>query len=74
MNSSFEPLLSDSAAGELLQLHPKTVQRMARRGDIPAFRIGKFWRYRASELESWLMLHSQLPEHSSAQHRKDTVQ
>lgn len=54
----FEPLLSDAEAGELLGLHPKTVQRMARRGAIPAIRIGRYWRFRASELDSWVDVHS----------------
>jgi excisionase family DNA binding protein len=50
----FEPLLSDTQAGELLGLHPKTVQRLARSGEIPAIRIGRYWRFRASELNEWL--------------------
>ena len=52
--TQFEPLLSDAQAGELLGLHPKTVQRMARAGEIPAIRIGRYWRFRASELNAWL--------------------
>ena len=56
MDSSFvfEPLLSDEEAGHLLGLHPKTVQRLARTKQIPAHHIGRFWRYRASELDKWL--------------------
>jgi excisionase family DNA binding protein len=51
----FEPLLNDEQAASFLGgLHPKTVQRMARRGQIPAFRVAKYWRYRASELDEWL--------------------
>jgi excisionase family DNA binding protein len=50
----FEPLLSDTQAGELLGLHPKTVQRLARAGDVPALRLGRYWRFRASELNEWL--------------------
>lgn len=50
----FEPLLSDTQASELLGLHAKTVQRMARRGELPAIRIGRYWRFRASELNAWL--------------------
>ena len=51
----FERLLDDNQAALLLGgLHPKTLQRMARRGQVPAFRVGKYWRYRASELDEWL--------------------
>ena len=51
---SFEPLLDDGQAAELLGIHPKTLQRLARMGEIPAHRVGRFWRYRASELDAWL--------------------
>lgn len=40
---------SDEAAG-LLRIHPKTLQRMARRGEVKGFRIGKLWRFRGADL------------------------
>jgi excisionase family DNA binding protein len=55
----FEPLLDDGQAGEMLGLHPKTIQRLARRGEIPAVRIGRYWRYRASALNRWVEVQSQ---------------
>jgi len=58
-NPTFEPLLSAAEAGRFLGgLHQKTVNRMARRRELPAYRIGKFWRFRASELSGWLALQS----------------
>jgi excisionase family DNA binding protein len=57
-NQNFEPLLSDAQAGELLGLHPKTVQRLARRGELPAVRIGRYWRFRASALNLWIDINS----------------
>lgn len=54
-----EPLLTDAEAASFLGgLHAKTVQRMARKGAIPHYRVGKYYRYRASELNDWLVLHS----------------
>jgi len=56
---SYEPLLSDERAAQFLGgIHPKTLQRMARNGEVPAYRVGRFWRYRASELNDWLRLKS----------------
>src|SRR5215831_8669704 len=52
--AEFEPLLDASEAASLLRIHPKTIQRLARLGYVPAFRVGKFRRYRASDLEKWL--------------------
>jgi excisionase family DNA binding protein len=52
---SYEPLVSDAEAAQFLgQIHQKTVQRMARRKEIPAYRVGKYWKYRLSELDAWL--------------------
>jgi excisionase family DNA binding protein len=50
----FEPLLDDAQASALLGVHPKTLQKLARTGHLPAYRVGRFWRYRASDLEMWL--------------------
>jgi excisionase family DNA binding protein len=54
-NTAFEPLLNDEQTAQLLGgMHPKTLQRMARSGQIPAHKIGRFWYFRASELDKWL--------------------
>ena len=49
-----EPLLDSDQAAAILLLHPKTLQRMARRGEIRALQIGKVWRFRASVLDEWI--------------------
>ena len=54
MNYEFEPLIDCDEVGKLLGLHSKTVQQMARGGRIPCRRIGKFWRFRKSEIDHWL--------------------
>ena len=50
----FEALLDVAQAAKLLGIHPKTLQRLARIGSVPAYRVGRFWRYRASDIEIWL--------------------
>ena len=52
--SRFEPLLDSDEAAALLKIHPKTLQRMARKGEITGIQIGKLWRFRASDLENWI--------------------
>lgn len=53
MMQSFEPLLNTVEAATLLQIHPKTLERWAREGRVPAHDLGR-WRFRASELDEWL--------------------
>jgi excisionase family DNA binding protein len=49
---STEPFLdSDQAAAAILRIHPKTLQRLARCGQVTGYRIGKLWRFHASDLE-----------------------
>jgi excisionase family DNA binding protein len=48
-----EPLLDSNEAAGLLRIHPKTLQRMARKGEIPAIQIGKLWRFSTSSLLLW---------------------
>ncbi len=50
----FEPLLDSDEAAALLKIHPKTLQRMARNGEIAGIQIGKLWRFRASQLNHWM--------------------
>jgi excisionase family DNA binding protein len=72
---AYENLINDTEAALFLGgLHPKTVQRMARRGEIPHYRVGKYYRYRASELSSWLVLHSSGQIHPPAQLKKESIQ
>ncbi len=52
--TQFEPLLDSDEAAALLKIHPKTLQRMARNGQIAGIQIGKLWRFRASVLDEWL--------------------
>ena len=51
---TFEQLLDSDEAAALLKIHPKTLQKMARSGEITGVQIGKLWRFRASVLNAWL--------------------
>lgn len=39
---------------EYLQLEEHTVYKMARKGEIPAFKLGKNWRVRKDLLDKWI--------------------
>jgi len=51
---SFEQLLDSDEAATLLKIHPKTLQKMARNGEITGIQVGRLWRFRASVLNEWL--------------------
>jgi len=54
-SAEFEPLLDTKEAAKLLgNIHVKTLQRYARQGEVPGYRVGGHWYFRASELDAWL--------------------
>ena len=51
---AFEPLLDLHEAASLLGMHWKTLEGKARQREVPAFKVGKRWRFRLSSLNTWL--------------------
>ena len=52
--SLVEPIWDTGQAARYLQVHPRTITRMAKRGGIPAIHLGRLWRFRKSDLDAWL--------------------
>jgi excisionase family DNA binding protein len=50
----FEPLLTAEEASRHLRMHVKTLLRLARGGEVPGIRMGRYWRFRLSSLDLWL--------------------
>ncbi len=51
---AFEPLLDLPEAAALLRIHPQTLKKMAIRHSVPAIKVGRLWRFRASDLSGWV--------------------
>lgn len=51
---ALEPVWGCNQAARFLGLHPKTVKRMARTGELPGCRLGRRWIFRPSELDALL--------------------
>jgi excisionase family DNA binding protein len=47
-------LLTLSEAADLLQVSTRTLQRMIRSGQLPAFKVGGQWRVRETQLRQWI--------------------
>lgn len=48
---------------EYLKLHPLTVRKLARDGQIPAFKVGRRWHVKRDAFEKWI-------EHESLENLK----
>jgi PTS system nitrogen regulatory IIA component len=47
-------VLTLEEVAKYLRLSKKTVYKMARAGEIPAFKAGNHWRVKRPELEAWI--------------------
>ena len=49
-----EVILTLPEVAEYLKLNPKTIYRLAQRGDLPGFKAGASWRFKLSDIEAWI--------------------
>jgi excisionase family DNA binding protein len=49
-----DPIMSIDEVASYLDLHPLTVRRLARDGEIPAFKVGRQWRVKRELLDRWI--------------------
>jgi excisionase family DNA binding protein len=61
MQDKPEPIMTIDEVAEYLDLHPLTVRRLARDGEIPAFskipfrgKVGRQWRIKRDLLDRWI--------------------
>jgi excisionase family DNA binding protein len=51
---SQEQLLDIKEVAAYLRVKESTVYTWAQEGSIPAFRLGRLWRFRRADLDAWL--------------------
>jgi excisionase family DNA binding protein len=54
MSSPSEKWSSIEEIAEHIQVHKDTIRIWIRKGEIPAHKIGKQWRFRISEINEWV--------------------
>lgn len=47
-------VLTIGEVAEILRVHPATIYRLVKKGDLPAFKIGGNWRINLKVLDAWL--------------------
>jgi excisionase family DNA binding protein len=74
----YELPMNSKEAAAYIGYHQKTVERMARNGEIPAHPASgvrrKSWKFYPSELDAWLRSRVSSPRHPCSPNGKDTVQ
>lgn len=47
-------VLTIAEASRYLRVNKATIYKLARRGLMPAFKVGKVWRFKRDKIEAWV--------------------
>lgn len=62
-----EEILTAAQAAELLQIHPRTLYKLVRRGSIPGRKLGGGWRFSKAEILRMIAVdHDKEPRHQES--------
>lgn len=53
-----DEILTISEVAKLLKINEKTAYRLVSQSEIPGFKVGGSWRFRADELRRWMEIQS----------------
>ncbi len=53
-DTQVDALLTVDEVAQYLRLEPGTVRAMARRGELPAVKVGRMWRFKQASLQEYL--------------------
>jgi len=57
--AKFKRVLTIGEVAEIIRVHPATIYRLVKKGELPAFKIGGNWRINPHALDAWLAAGSQ---------------
>jgi excisionase family DNA binding protein len=62
-----EKPIGTKEAAEMLGVIPRTVVRLAERGDFPGFKVGDTWRFYRSDIEAYIQQQMERTKHPNKQ-------
>jgi excisionase family DNA binding protein len=54
-------IMTAQEIADYLQVHPATVYKLARKGELPGFKVGSDWRFRLEQIDRWFRERSEGP-------------
>ncbi len=69
---SDEALMDTAEVAKYLKMHAKTIVSMVERGELKAYKVGRHWRYRKSDIDAFLEERQSTPK--SDKQQNDTSQ
>jgi excisionase family DNA binding protein len=59
--SDISPILTVRELSAYLRVHPTTIYRLLRKGQLPAFKVGGDWRFNIEEIDRWCVERQKKP-------------
>jgi excisionase family DNA binding protein len=59
--SDISPVLTVRDLSNYLRVHPSTVYRLLKTGQLPAFKVGSDWRFNVEEIDRWCVERQKKP-------------
>ena len=56
-----KPALNVREVADLLSVDSKTIYRLAKRGDLPGFKVAGAWRFLREDIDNWIELQKTTP-------------
>lgn len=48
-----DEIMTTPEVSAYLRVHPSSIYKMLKKGQLPAFRVGTDWRFRRSAIDAW---------------------
>jgi len=64
-NATPRRIMTTAEVAEYLQVHPTTLYRLVRKGQIPGFKIGSNYRFDRDEIDKWIKKIQRRVRHSA---------
>jgi excisionase family DNA binding protein len=62
-------MMTVTELSEYLRVHPTTIYKLLRRGELPGFRVGSDWRFHIEVVERWCLEQKMKPNASRSARR-----
>jgi excisionase family DNA binding protein len=49
------PVMTLKELSDYLKVHPSTIYRLLKTGNLHAFKVGRDWRFKVEEIDRWLV-------------------
>ncbi|MGO9450942.1 MAG: helix-turn-helix domain-containing protein [Candidatus Binataceae bacterium] len=66
--AALNPAMTSKELCQYLHIHPSTISRLVRKGEIPAFKVGSDYRFNREQIGKWIAEKERSPRSFKVRH------